>query len=120
MEWLAQNWFFVVVGIILIFIIFAPQKQKKRKQKKAIVESISSGQYSNERELMDRIVNAIGDVIEKVTGNTYTKMQRIKIATGMIALMHHQNVTPKKFFEPETFVALMMVSIRVLEKENLL
>ena len=121
MDWLAENWFFVIVAIILLFTIFGGSKnQQQKKRKRTVVDSISSGQYSSDRQMMDRIVVAIGDVIEKVTGSTYTKTQRIKIATGMIALMHYNKITPEQFFEPKIFVRLMIDSIKILEKESML
>jgi hypothetical protein len=121
MNWLAQNWFFVVAIIIALFFVFGAKGQTdKRRQARSVVGSVQAGQYQDQRELMQKILDFMDDAINVATSNKYSSQQRIKIAAGMIALMYYQKLSPEKLFNPSVFAALMLRTIEILTKEGLL
>ncbi|HPH95207.1 MAG TPA: hypothetical protein PKW33_03510 [Anaerolineaceae bacterium] len=77
MDWLAQNWYWVVGAVILIIIV-AVSINRTRKPK------VSDQQVG---EMVVALVNAFDEILESFLSTKYSKADRKKIAIGMVAIM---------------------------------
>lgn len=128
MEWLADNWYWVVIVIfVFIFLWRITGRQKKpvtttRPRPRAVRQSRPQpGRQGLTQQEVDAILvkltNALERVVDEVVGRHFTRTDRQKIALGMIAVMVAEKIPPDRLINnSKLFVAVMLKSIDTLAK----
>ena len=105
MDWLAQNWIWVVGALVIVLIVyFVTRKPGSKKLSERDAERIFSA-------LVAALENAVDDTI----GQHYTRQDRQKIAMGMIAVMATDEIPLERLISNKIlFAAVMAKSVAAL------
>lgn len=98
MQWLNENWLWVVGGLLMLFLIYLFTRPKKRRQ-------------PTEREMaaiVATLVGALEEVVEDTIGSHYTRQDRQKIAVGMVAVMATDGITLEQLVSNKALFAMVM------------
>lgn len=125
MEWLVDNWYWVV-GAIFLFILF---RRATRSQKKPVVTQVRrnpTGRTLTKGEaeaavavIISKLTNALEQVVDDAVGRHYSRADRQKIAVGMIAVMTAEKIPLERLTNnPKLFAAVMLKSIASLTESG--
>jgi hypothetical protein len=106
MQWLAENWLWVVGGVLLLVVIYVFTRPKKPRQ-------------PSDREMAAMVaglVNALERVVDDAIGRNYSRTDRQKIAIGMVAVMMSQDISLDRLTSnPALFATVMAKSVATLQ-----
>lgn len=127
MEWVMDNWIWIVGAVVLVYLINvftrkpATNKPARRPVQRAPAQRSSNRQLSQQD--ADRIFNALLQALENVVDDTigkhYSRQDRQKIAMGMLAVMATENISLEQLVSNKMmFLAVMAKSVDALTKSG--
>jgi hypothetical protein len=120
MDWLADNWMWVVGGVLVVAAVFVLIRSQvssgsRRKGKRSELSD------SEKKKLVKALVDALEGVVDDVIGRDYGRKDREKIAMGMIAVMAADDITLKQLTSNEAlFAAVMLKSVKILSDKGII
>jgi hypothetical protein len=135
MEWLADNWIWVLAGIGLLLLVFLWGRSRGssssttnratnstvRPTPARYTSSPSPSQPNREQEmaimgfLLSKLTDAMESIVDDTVGRHYNKQDRHKIAMGMVAVMAAEEIPLDRMTaDPALFAAVMIKSIATL------
>jgi hypothetical protein len=131
MEWLSENWLWVLAGLVLLYVVYRwGRSRSARSSSKNYISrpaptrsaaNTTSSRLTREQEmaaagfLLSRLTEAMETVVDETVGRHYDKHDRHKIAMGMVAVMAAEEVSLERMTsEPALFAAVMIQSIATL------
>lgn len=103
MNWLTNNWYWILAGIV--FILFIVGKASKKPE---------ISRESAER-LVDRLIETFDSILANVLGCRISASDRRKIAIGMVAIMAAKGITIEMMQkDPQTVVNMALESAALL------
>ena len=120
MDWLTDNWMWVVGGVLVVAAVFVLIRSQvssgsRRKGKRSKLSD------SEKKKLVKALVDALEGVVDDVMGKDYGRKDREKIAMGMIAVMAADDITLKQLTSNEAlFAAVMLKSVKILSDKGII
>lgn len=135
MEWLSNNWLWVLIGLVLLYLVYrwgrsygssSPNTNTIRTSTPTrSMPSTSSSRPSKEQEmavmgfLVSKLSEALEGVVDGTVGRHYDKQDRQKIAMGMIAVMAADKISLDRMSsDPALFATVMIKSIAMLTQRG--
>ena len=120
MNWLADNWMWVVGGVLVVAAVFVLIRSQvsSGSRRKGKLSKLSD---SEKKKLVKALVDALEGVVDDVIGKDYGRKDREKIAMGMIAVMAADDITLKQLTSNEAlFAAVMLKSVKILSDKGII
>lgn len=118
MAWLANNWIWIVGGLIVLVavVVFVRSRRSGR-----------GGSGDLDLDEMERaalvraLIDALEGVIEEAIGTRYGRKDRQKIAIGMVAVMAGEDISLEQLrSDKKLFVAVMLKSMTMLWEQGII
>lgn len=132
MEWLSDNWIWVLAGFGLLLLVFLWGRSRgsfpsnstyttPRPTPTRYAPSTPTARPTADQEmaimgfLLSKLTDAMESVVDDTVGRHYNKQDRHKIAMGMVAVMASEKIPLDRMTaDPALFAAVMIKSIATL------
>jgi hypothetical protein len=106
MDWLIENWVWVVGGVLVLVLVFVFTRPKEKKLSK-----------KKQKQMAEAVVGLIGlfeKLVDDAIGQRYNREDRNKIAVGMVAIVVAENISPERLTDKVLLMAVMAKSVDTL------